>query len=62
MDPDQARARLLAEQAVSTIIVGMRTVANVERNAALADGPGLTAGQQEILTGHRWERNFYAEP
>jgi aryl-alcohol dehydrogenase-like predicted oxidoreductase len=60
--PQVALRFVLAEQAVSTIIVGMRTVANVERNAALGDGPGLTAGQQEILTGHRWERNFYAEP
>ncbi len=60
--PQAALRFVLAEQAVSTIIVGMRTVANVERNAALSDGPGLTAGQQEILTGHRWERNFYTEP
>ena len=60
--PQAALRYVLAEQAVSTIIVGMRTVANVERNADLSDGPGLTAGQQEILAGHRWERNFYAGP
>jgi aryl-alcohol dehydrogenase-like predicted oxidoreductase len=60
--PQFALRFVLAEQAVSTIIVGMRSVANVERNAALSDSPGITATQQEILTGHRWERNFYNAP
>jgi aryl-alcohol dehydrogenase-like predicted oxidoreductase len=60
--PALALRYVLAEQAVSTIIVGMRTVSNVERNAALSDGPGITAEQQETLAAHRWERNYYREP
>jgi hypothetical protein len=38
----------------------MRTVGNVERNAAVGDGRGLNAGQQAIVARHRWERNFYS--
>ena len=41
------------------MIAGMRTVRNVERNAAVGDGRGLSAGQQAIVAKHRWERNFY---
>jgi aryl-alcohol dehydrogenase-like predicted oxidoreductase len=43
-----------------SVIAGMRTVRNVERNAAVGDGRGLSAGQQAIVAKHRWERNFYA--
>ena len=46
--------------ASSSVIAGMRTVRNVERNAAVGDGRGLSAGQQAIVARHRWERNFYA--
>jgi aryl-alcohol dehydrogenase-like predicted oxidoreductase len=46
--------------AVSTVIPGMRSVRNVERNlAAVARGP-LTAEQLDAVRSHRWERNFYA--
>jgi aryl-alcohol dehydrogenase-like predicted oxidoreductase len=51
---------VLSRDAVSTVIAGMRTVRNVERNAEVGDGRGLTAGQQAIVAKHRWERNFYA--
>jgi aryl-alcohol dehydrogenase-like predicted oxidoreductase len=51
---------VLSRDAVSTVIAGMRTVGNVERNAAVGDGHGLSAGQQAIVARHRWERNFYA--
>ena len=51
---------VLSRDAVSTVIAGMRTVRNVERNAAVGDGRGLSAGQQAIVAKHRWERNFYA--
>jgi aryl-alcohol dehydrogenase-like predicted oxidoreductase len=51
---------VLSRDAVSTVIAGMRTVRNVERNAAVGDGHGLSAGQQAIVAKHRWERNFYA--
>jgi aryl-alcohol dehydrogenase-like predicted oxidoreductase len=50
---------VLSHEAVSTVIAGMRTVQNVERNAAAGDGQGLSAGQRAIVARHRWERNFY---
>ena len=51
---------VLSRDAVSTVIAGMRTVRNVERNAAVGDGRGLSAAQQAIVARHRWERNFYS--
>ncbi|WP_406109497.1 aldo/keto reductase [Streptomyces sp. NBC_01003] len=50
---------VLSSPAVSTVIPGMRTVRNVERNTALSDGRPLTADQLAVLAGHRWQRNFY---
>lgn len=50
---------VLAEPAVSTVIVGMRTTTNVERNATISDGHRLTDEQLAVLAKHRWERNFY---
>ncbi|HEX4724386.1 MAG TPA: aldo/keto reductase [Pseudonocardiaceae bacterium] len=50
---------VLAEPAVSTVIVGMRTTRNVERNATISDGRRLTDEQLATLAEHRWERNFY---
>ncbi|ALW90334.1 aldo/keto reductase [Deinococcus actinosclerus] len=50
---------VLSHPAVSTVIVGMRSVRNVERNAALADGRGLPQDQVERLRAHRWDRNWY---
>jgi aryl-alcohol dehydrogenase-like predicted oxidoreductase len=50
---------VLSHPAVSTVIVGMRSVRNVERNAALADGQGLDSGKVAQLYGHRWDRNWY---
>jgi aryl-alcohol dehydrogenase-like predicted oxidoreductase len=57
--PEVALRYLLSQDAVSTVAVGMRTVRNVERNVAVGDGRGLTAGQQAIAARHRWEKNFY---
>ncbi|MET7647362.1 aldo/keto reductase [Streptomyces sp. NPDC005426] len=51
---------VLSSPAVSTVIPGMRSVRNVERNTALSDGRPLTAGQLTVLAGHRWPRDFYA--
>ncbi|MYZ38601.1 aldo/keto reductase [Streptomyces sp. MnatMP-M17] len=51
---------VLSSPAVSTVIPGMRTVRNVERNTALSDGRPLTADQLAVLAKHRWQRNFYA--
>lgn len=51
---------VLSHPAVSTVIPGMRTVRNVERNAAVSDGRTLTGEQLGVLARHRWQRNFYA--
>jgi aryl-alcohol dehydrogenase-like predicted oxidoreductase len=51
---------VLSSPAVSTVIPGMRTVRNVERNTALSDGRPLTADQLATLANHRWQRNFYS--
>ncbi len=45
---------------VSTVIPGMRSIRNVERNMAVGDGRGLPAETVERLHAHRWDRNFYA--
>jgi aryl-alcohol dehydrogenase-like predicted oxidoreductase len=49
----------LSQEAVSTVIAGMRTVQNVERNAVTGDGRGLDPALRDIVARHRWERNFY---
>ncbi|MGW6598304.1 aldo/keto reductase [Streptomyces sp. NPDC055036] len=51
---------VLSAPAVSTVIPGMRTVRNVERNTAVSDGHPLTSNQLTLLAKHRWQRNFYA--
>ncbi|MEU9058714.1 aldo/keto reductase [Streptomyces sp. NPDC048430] len=51
---------VLSSPAVSTVIPGMRSVRNVERNTALSDGRTLTEDQLAILAEHRWQRDFYA--
>ncbi|WP_219834850.1 aldo/keto reductase [Paenibacillus sp. R14(2021)] len=50
---------VLSHPAVSTVIPGMRTVSNVERNMKVGDGRGLPAEQLAKLKAHRWDRNFY---
>ncbi len=57
--PEVALRYVLSEPAVSTVIVGMRSVRNVERNAAIGDGRGLDEQRRSLLRQHRWERNFY---
>ncbi len=51
---------MLSAPAVSTVIPGMRSVRNVQRNAAVGDGVPLSEGELKILAGHRWDRNFYS--
>jgi aryl-alcohol dehydrogenase-like predicted oxidoreductase len=51
---------ILSHPAVSTVIPGMRSVRNVERNMAVGDGRGLPEDQVQKLHSHRWDRNFYA--
>jgi len=50
---------ILSHPAVSTVIPGMRSVRNVERNVAVGDGKGLPEEQVKLLKSHRWDRNFY---
>jgi aryl-alcohol dehydrogenase-like predicted oxidoreductase len=50
---------ILANGAVATVIPGMRSVRNVERNCAVGDGTGLPPEQVDKLRAHRWIRNFY---
>jgi aryl-alcohol dehydrogenase-like predicted oxidoreductase len=50
---------ILSHPAVSSAIPGMRSVRNVERNAAVGDGRGLPEEQVAALKRHRWDRNFY---
>jgi aryl-alcohol dehydrogenase-like predicted oxidoreductase len=50
---------VLSHKAVSTVIPGMRSVRNVDRNCALGDGRRLPAETVERLKAHRWIRNFY---
>ena len=56
---ERALRYVLSHPAVSTVIPGMRSVRNVERNCAVGDGRGLPKEQIEKLKAHRWIRNFY---
>jgi aryl-alcohol dehydrogenase-like predicted oxidoreductase len=58
--PEIALRFVLSNADVSTVIPGMRTVRNVERNTAVGDGNGLSVDQLRSLKAHRWVRNFYA--
>lgn len=57
--PETALRFVLSHPAVSTVIPGMRSIRNVERNVALGDGQGLSAEQVQKLQAHRWDRNWY---
>jgi aryl-alcohol dehydrogenase-like predicted oxidoreductase len=49
----------ISPPAVSSTIPGMRTVRNVERNAAVSDQGPLDEATLKILKRHGWDRNFY---
>jgi aryl-alcohol dehydrogenase-like predicted oxidoreductase len=57
--PELALRFVLSSPAVSSVIPGMRSVRNVERNAAVGDGNGLSVERLAALAQHRWERDFY---
>ena len=59
---DLALRYVLDHPAVSTVIAGMRSVRNVERNVATSDGVRLAPERRTALQRHRWERNFYEAP
>jgi aryl-alcohol dehydrogenase-like predicted oxidoreductase len=46
--------------AVSTVIPGMRTVRNVERNAAVSEKGPLGDATLQILKRHAWSKDFYS--
>ena len=49
---------VLSHPALTCLIPGMRSVRNVERNAAVSDAGPLDAETLAILRRHRWVRNF----
>ncbi len=49
----------LSHPAVSSVIPGMRSVGNVERNTGVSDGRRLSPGLLDQLCRHAWPRNFY---
>ena len=53
--PEVALRYVLSRPEISTVIPGMRSVRNVERNAALGDGAGLPEDQLAVLKAHRWD-------
>jgi aryl-alcohol dehydrogenase-like predicted oxidoreductase len=57
--PETALRYTLSHPAVSTVIPGMRSVRNVERNCQLGDGRGLSKEAVQKLKKHRWDRNYY---
>lgn len=54
--PELALRFILHHPAVSTVIPGMRSIRNVERNMAASDGTPLAAGLLTALRRHRWDR------
>jgi len=52
---------ILSHPAVSTVIPGMRSVANVELNTAVSDGRALSPKLLKELKKHKWLRNFYSD-
>ncbi len=57
--PELALRFCLQPAAVSTVIAGMRSTGNVERNCAVSDGRRLSSALMTMLRQHAWERNFY---
>jgi aryl-alcohol dehydrogenase-like predicted oxidoreductase len=57
--PQAALRFCLVPDAVSTVIVGMRSIGHVEANAAVSDAGPLSAEQVELLRPHRWVHDWY---
>jgi aryl-alcohol dehydrogenase-like predicted oxidoreductase len=57
--PELALRFCLSAPAVSTVIAGMRSVRNVEANAAAVDAGPLSDGELDVLSRHAWDRSFY---
>ena len=54
-----ALARGLSHPAVSTVIPGMRSPAQVDENTAVGDESALSADTLQALRPHRWVRPAY---
>ncbi len=57
--PELALRFVLDHPAVSTVIPGIRTVAQAEANAAVSDTPALGEALHQILRKHAWRRAFW---
>ncbi len=53
--PEIALRYVLSHPVVSTVIPGMRSVRNAERNCAIGDGRGLPPQLVAQLKHHRWQ-------
>jgi aryl-alcohol dehydrogenase-like predicted oxidoreductase len=58
--PEIALRFCLSHPAVSSVIPGMRSRRNVERNCAVSDKGPLPADMVAVLKRHAWDRNFYS--
>ena len=58
--PELALRFCLSDEAVSTVIPGMRRTATVDASVAVSDGRRLTPGLLAALKHHAWPRNFYS--
>ncbi len=59
--PQAALKFVLADTAVSTVIPGIRNVAQAEANSAVSDLPDMPAALREKLHRHNWLRGFWYE-
>ena len=57
--PDLALKFTLHQEAVSTVIPGMRSVKHVEANVAVSDQRPLSKEMIHKLREQRWDKNFY---
>lgn len=51
----------LSNQAVSTVIPGIRSVQQAETNLKAGDGAGLSASELTRLSTHYWRKDFWSE-
>ena len=55
--PELALRFILADDRVSTVIPGMRSIANVRKNTAVSDGVQLSPEILSAMRAHRWDRS-----
>jgi aryl-alcohol dehydrogenase-like predicted oxidoreductase len=58
--PEIALRFTISDSAISSVIPGMRTVRNVERNAAVSERGPLDAATLQLLKRHVWVKDFYS--